>query len=249
MPKWNTLNLKQSNQIEEADDNLRDPIKNINKLEHQIHRKDRYGKHINGYDNPGFLQDHSNPFIDNHYDEVDGYDEYKEHASSHRKQYSYDEKYENVPITKNAHEERRPKYLTYDHSHVDRSGEFVASPVDPGMSYPGEDKQPNFNLTPHQTQSSYQPVYFNGAYRGQYVDKAPKNRRKNRRASFKSIIRNSALGRGVNKIKTRIQRGGKRVFFRNNQGGLSGSSFNSPSFGMLKFDKYSIIVPFYFPWG
>ena len=230
------MNLKHSNKIEEANNKFRDPIINTKYqlgIQHQTHRKDLSRKHINDYDNAGFLQHQSNPFNDNHYDSVEDYDEYKEHASRYSKQYSYDEKYEDAPITKNAQEERRPKYLSYDDSHVDRSGEFVASPVDPGMSYPGEDKQPNFNLTPHQTQSSYQPVYFNGAYRGQYVDNAPKNRRKNRRPSFKSIIRNSALGRGVNKIRTRLQRGGKRIFFPNNQGGLSGSSFNSPSFGMI----------------
>ena len=227
VPKWNTLNLKHPNSLNEPNNHFKDPIVS-EKL------RESYRKHMNEYENDFNHQDHSFEFYEDHLDQAEEYPQsIKEYESRHRQHLDVHHKYENRPAQNHVHRKRTPKHQVYSNSHIDRSGEFVASPMDPGMSYPGEDeKDPNL-LTPYPTKSSYHPVYFNGAYRGQYVDNLPTRRsRSQSNRSLKSVILNSSLGRGVRKIKNRLQRGGKRVFFRNNQGGLSGSSFNSPSYGI-----------------
>jgi hypothetical protein len=114
---------------------------------------------------------------------------------------------------------------------IGRSGDFVASPPDPGMSVQiPEERTFNRLLTPHDT-SPYRPVYFQGAYRGTYLDRMSKMR-KRRRQGVNSRVRNSPLYKAGNKILGRIVGGTRKVFFKNNQGGISGSSYNSPSYGM-----------------
>ena len=109
-----------------------------------------------------------------------------------------------------------------------RSGEFMASPHDPGLSRTKENL-----LTPPPLHTPYRNVYFQGAYRGYPIESNQKTRRQvNRYRSPKDILRNSHFYRtGVN-IKDRLLRGTQKIFFRNNLGGISGSTFNSPSFGM-----------------
>ena len=109
-----------------------------------------------------------------------------------------------------------------------RSGEFMASPKDPGLSRTKENL-----LTPPPLHTPYRNVYFQGAYRGYPIESNQQTRRQvNRYRSPKDILRNSHFYRtGVN-IKDRLLRGTQKIFFRNNLGGISGSTFNSPSFGM-----------------
>ena len=109
-----------------------------------------------------------------------------------------------------------------------RSGEFMASPRDPGLSRTKENL-----LTPPPLHTPYRNVYFQGAYRGYPIESNQQTRRQvNRYRSPKDILRNSHFYRtGVN-IKDRLLRGTQKIFFRNNLGGISGSTFNSPSFGM-----------------
>ena len=121
-------------------------------------------------------------------------------------------------------------------SNISRSGDFVASPPDPGMSFPGpEERTSKLLLTPH-AKSPYRPVYFQGAYRGTFLDKMSKMQKRRRQGfnfrSPKSIVRNSPFYRAGNKIFGRLVGGTRKVFFKNNQGGISGSSYNSPSYGM-----------------
>lgn len=190
---------------------------------------------MNEDNNRFHLQGDSKEFSSEHFDEdVLDSDPIEEEL---RYRYKFDEHhvYDRRPQNNNVHGIRTKENQDYHHPHIDRSGEFVASPVDPGMSSPGfEEKTSNLFLTPHAIKSSYQPVYFQGAYRGQYVDRISKTRRSRgpSNRSVKSAILNSPLARGVNNIKNRIQRGGKKLFFRHNQGGLSGTSFDSPSYGM-----------------
>ena len=121
----------------------------------------------------------------------------------------------------------------YYHRQIKRSGksgDFHASPRDPGMPDP-EERTAGLFLTPYGSLISASRPVHPGAYNGRYIDK----RRKAPKLGFKSprsLIRNSALFRAGASIKNRITKGTNRIFFRNNHGGSRGSLFNSPSYGI-----------------
>ena len=110
--------------------------------------------------------------------------------------------------------EQGDKIIHY--SRIKRSGDFVSSPRDPGITT--REGRTFESLTPY-TRSQYRPVYFGGAYKGRILGstlgadvKWP---------SPKYFRGNSPLYKARKKVS-------ERIFFDNNGGGSS-SSYGTPN--------------------